>query len=79
LCKLDDALVLLPAPAQPAALPEIAARPARARTWFDTSDLVRLVAELPDLLATADQAAEDDGSPVTHARLAACYGPGHRG
>jgi tetratricopeptide (TPR) repeat protein len=72
LARLDDALALLPAPARPAAPAEIAGRLARARAWFDASDLVHLVADLPDLLATAHQAAEN-GSPDAYARLAACY------
>jgi tetratricopeptide (TPR) repeat protein len=72
LARFDDALVLLPDPARPATPSEIAGRLARARAWFDASDLVHLMADLPDLLATTHQAAEHDG-PDAYARLAACY------
>lgn len=70
LAGLDDALALLPTPTRPATPSEIAGRLARARAWFDASDLVHLVADLSDLLATAHQAAEN-GGPDAYARLAA--------
>ncbi|MGH3811526.1 MAG: helix-turn-helix domain-containing protein, partial [Pseudonocardiaceae bacterium] len=73
LTTLDDALALLPAPARVSFPSEISARLACARRRFDTSDLARLVADLPDLLAVAHEAAERDGDPAAHARLAACY------
>ncbi|MBV9013465.1 MAG: helix-turn-helix domain-containing protein [Pseudonocardiales bacterium] len=72
LARLDDALVLLPPPARPTTPSEIAGRLAQARTWFDASDLVYLLADLPDLLATAHHAAEN-GDPDAYTRLAACY------
>lgn len=73
LTKLDDALVLLPTPTRASSPFEISAQLAGARRWFDTSDLARLVADLPDLLAVAHEAAEQDANPAAHARLAACY------
>ncbi|HKR52256.1 MAG TPA: helix-turn-helix domain-containing protein [Pseudonocardiaceae bacterium] len=73
LTTLDDALVLQPAPVRASSPTDIAARLACARRRFDASDLARLVADLPDLLAAAQEAAEQDGNPAAHARLAACY------
>jgi tetratricopeptide (TPR) repeat protein len=73
LTRLDDALALPPTPARANSPTEISARLTCARKWFDTSDLARLVADLPDLLAAAHEAAEQDGDPAAHARLAACY------
>lgn len=58
LTRLDDALALLPTPARASSPPEISARLTCARSRFDTSDLARLVADLPDLLAVAHEAAE---------------------
>lgn len=55
LTGLDDALALLPTPASAGGAGEITDRLARARRWFDTGDLTRLIGELPDLIATADQ------------------------
>jgi len=73
LTRLDDALALLPAPSRAAAPDEIAARLRRARRQFDTGDLARLIAELPDLLATAHEAGEHDADQAGYARVAACY------
>ncbi|MGH3568556.1 MAG: helix-turn-helix domain-containing protein [Pseudonocardia sp.] len=73
LAALDDALALMPASTCAGSSREISARLACARRLFDTSDLTRLVAGLPDLLAAAHEAAEQDGDPAAHARLAACY------
>jgi hypothetical protein len=73
LITLDDALVLLPAPARVSSPAEISARLACARRRFDTSDLARLVADLPDLLAVVHEVAKQDGDPAAHVRLAACY------
>lgn len=73
LTRLDDALALLPAPSRAVAPSEIAAWLRRARRQFDTGDLARLIAELPDLLATAYEATEHDADPAGYARVAACY------
>jgi transcriptional regulator with XRE-family HTH domain len=75
LTGLDDALALLPAPTSAGDAEEITRRLARARHRFDTGDLTALIAELPDLIATADQGADQLGEPAAHARLAACYDP----
>jgi transcriptional regulator with XRE-family HTH domain len=73
LSRLDDALALLPAPARAMCPSDIAARLARAREQFDTGDLARLIADLPDLLATAHEAVEQDDAPPAHASVAALY------
>jgi hypothetical protein len=73
LTTLDDALALLPAPALSSSPTDIAARLACARKRFGTSDLTRLIADLPDLLAVAHEAADQDRDLAAHARLAACY------
>ncbi len=73
LTRLDDALALLPAPSRAVAPSEIAAWLRRARRQFDTGDLARLIAELPDLLATAHEETEHDADPAGYARVAACY------
>ncbi|MEO3854429.1 helix-turn-helix transcriptional regulator [Acrocarpospora sp. B8E8] len=73
LTRLDDALVLLPTPARPATPAGLAQRLARARRQFDAGDLAGLVAELPDLIATAHYAAEQGDGPAVHAGVADCY------
>ncbi len=71
--RLDDALALLPAPVRANSPSEISAQLADARRRFDSSDLARLITDLPDLLAAAHEAAEQAGDPAGQARLAACY------
>jgi transcriptional regulator with XRE-family HTH domain len=73
LTRLDDALALLPTPARASSASEISARLACARRRFDASDLAPLVADLPDLLAVAHEAIEQDDDPAAYTRLAACY------
>jgi transcriptional regulator with XRE-family HTH domain len=73
LASLDDALALLPSPASAATAPEITARLERARKCFDASDLARLIAGLPGLIAAAHQAAENGTDPAGWGRVGACY------
>lgn len=73
LARIDDALALLPAPAAAATASVVKARLARAQMRYDAGDLPRLIAELPDLIATAHQAAEHSQDSIAYARLAACY------
>lgn len=69
---LDDALASTPVPAAPATA-DVALQLRRARVLFDTGDLARLVAGLPQLLMIAHARAEKTQSPVDYARAAACY------
>jgi transcriptional regulator with XRE-family HTH domain len=73
LSSLDDALALLPAPARAVCPSEIVTRLACAREQFDTGDLTHFIADLPDLLATAHEAVEQDDAPPAHASVAALY------
>lgn len=73
LTRIDDALVLLPIPAAAATTSGVAARLAWARERFDAGDLARLIDGLPDLIATAHQAADQSRDSIAYARLAACY------
>ncbi|MEV8639436.1 helix-turn-helix transcriptional regulator [Streptosporangium sp. NPDC051023] len=73
LARLDDALAVLPTPSAPAVPDQIASRLAWARASFDTGDLSRLVAGLPDLLASAQEAAETHATASAYAQAAACY------
>lgn len=73
LTRLDDALALLPTSAHANSPAEVSAQLADARRRFDSSDLARLVTDLPDLLAAAHETAEQVGNPAAHARLATCY------
>jgi hypothetical protein len=53
----------------------LAGRLARARRQFDLGvGLGHLVAGLPNLIATAQQAVQDAGTPDAYALLAGCYG-----
>ena len=73
LTGLDDALAVLPEPKSPLTPAQIIARLSRARRQFDSGDLTRLIAELPDLLAAANHTAEDTSAPERYALLAGCY------
>ncbi|QXJ25880.1 helix-turn-helix domain-containing protein [Actinomadura graeca] len=73
LTGLDDALAILPEPKTPPSQAQLTARLARARRQFDTGSLTRLIAELPDLLASANHAAESSRAPEAFALLAGCY------
>lgn len=66
--SVDGALALLPTPARASSASEISARLACARRRFDASDLAPLVADLPDLLAAAHEAIEQDGDPAARTR-----------
>jgi transcriptional regulator with XRE-family HTH domain len=70
---LDDSLALLPDPTSAATASEITTRLACARKRFDAGNLARLIADLPDLIATAHQAAERGSDPAAWEHLAACY------
>ena len=73
LARMDNALALLPSPASAATAPEIAVRLRRARECYDVGDLARLITGLPDLIASAHQAAENGTDPAGWEHLAACY------
>lgn len=73
LTGLDDALAVLPALSSAATVPEVTGRLARARRLFDAGDLAHLTAVLPDLIAAAHHAAEQDDDPRAWALVAGCY------
>ncbi len=70
---VDDALAILPAPTSAVTVPEVTQRLARARMLFDAGDLARLTTGLPDLIAAAHHAAENDRDRRSWAVLAGCY------
>jgi transcriptional regulator with XRE-family HTH domain len=72
LTALDDALASSPVSGAPV-VADVAVQLGRARRLFDTGDLSRLVAGLPQLLAIAHLKAEQTGEPPDYARSAACY------
>ncbi|WP_440099727.1 helix-turn-helix domain-containing protein [Streptosporangium sp. H16] len=72
LSRLDDALAVPPASSGPPLPERIASRLAWARSRFDSGDLARLVADLPDLLALAHEAADNRRADAC-AQAAACY------
>ncbi|GIH71019.1 hypothetical protein Mth01_32720 [Sphaerimonospora thailandensis] len=73
LIKLDDALAVLPASSSPPDLSRIATRLAHTRDRYDTGDLARLIADLPDLLAVAHEAADHHDRPDAYVLAASCY------
>uniref|UniRef100_UPI003F79A144 helix-turn-helix domain-containing protein n=1 Tax=Streptosporangium sp. OZ121 TaxID=3444183 RepID=UPI003F79A144 len=72
LSRLDDALAIPPASSGPPLPEQIASRLAWARSRFASGDLARLVADLPDLLALAHEAADSRKADAC-AQAAACY------
>jgi transcriptional regulator with XRE-family HTH domain len=72
LTALDDALASAPVPAA-AVVADVDLRLGRARRLFDSGDLARLVAGLPQLLATAHVKSEQTRESADYARTAACY------
>lgn len=72
LTALDDALASLPVPAA-AGTADVALQLRRARRLFDTGQVARLIAELPELLAVAHFKAEQTKDLTDYARAAACY------
>lgn len=72
LARLDDALAIPPASSSPPLPEQIASRLTWARSRFDSGDLARLVADLPDLLALAHEAADSRRADAC-AQAAACY------
>ncbi|WP_067140439.1 hypothetical protein [Microtetraspora malaysiensis] len=73
LIKLDDALAVLPAASSPPDLSRVTARLAQARDRYDMGDLTRLIADLPDLLGAAHEAADYHARPDAYALAASCY------
>lgn len=72
--RFDNALAALPAPHQVPSPAGIDTRLRQARRLFDHGHLPRLLDELPDLLATAhDLADQGHHDPTDFARLSACY------
>ncbi|MFC7385099.1 hypothetical protein [Sphaerisporangium rhizosphaerae] len=71
--KLDDALALSPSPAEASGVADIKVRLAAARREYDAAQLAPLVAGLPDLLSSAQDAAERTGTAGSLVLLAACY------
>ena len=72
LTALDDALASLPAPAA-AETADVALQLRRARRLFDTGQMARLIAGLPELLAVAQFKAERTRESTDYGRAAACY------
>ncbi|GGL22022.1 hypothetical protein Sme01_19940 [Sphaerisporangium melleum] len=71
--RLDDALALSPSPARPSGVGDVKIRLAMARRAYDAGELAVVVGGLPDLLSSAQDAAERAGTPASLALLAACY------
>lgn len=74
LTRLDDALAVMPTPAQPADLPQLLQRLSRARRLFDDGHITSLVEGLPDLLAAAHAGVEDTNDRNAFIVLSAIYG-----
>ncbi|WP_239137540.1 hypothetical protein [Sphaerisporangium rufum] len=71
--RLDEALALTPSPAHAAEVGDVKAALAGARRAYDAGKLAAVVGGLPDLLASAQHAAERTGTPSSLVLLAACY------
>ncbi|MGW0450032.1 hypothetical protein ACWDWV_32150 [Streptosporangium sandarakinum] len=73
LAKLDDALAVGLASPAPPDLSRITARLTQARARYDMGDLTRLIADLPELLTDAHEAADLHPRPDAYTLAASCY------
>jgi hypothetical protein len=73
LAKLDDALAVLPDPGDGDPATTVSAKLSTGRALYDNGQHTRLVAVLPELLATAHRHAETTDHPTNWRVVASCY------